>query len=63
VVGSPLRIAHQRPPAAQPSGSGLLQFAAAAAPPAAAAEELDLVYDPVLNCYYDPTTMKYYEII
>ena len=25
-------------------------------------EELDLLYDPVLNCYYDPTTYKYYEL-
>ena len=25
-------------------------------------EELDLLYDPVLNCYYDPQTCKYYEL-
>jgi len=25
-------------------------------------EELDLLYDPVLNCYYDPKTCKYYEL-
>eukprot|EP00795_Rhopilema_esculentum_P011392 gene11392-21590_t len=24
--------------------------------------ELDLLYDPVLNCYYDPKTHKYYEL-
>eukprot|EP00042_Codosiga_hollandica_P031773 m.195579 g.195579 ORF g.195579 m.195579 type:complete len:657 (+) comp53724_c0_seq2:105-2075(+) len=26
-------------------------------------EELELRYDPMLNCYYDPTTSKYYELI
>lgn len=26
-------------------------------------EELDLLYDPVLNCYYDPQTHKYYELL
>merc|ERR1712216_20441 len=25
-------------------------------------EELDLMYDPMLNCYYDPRTNKYYEL-
>ncbi|KAL5014677.1 hypothetical protein ScPMuIL_008947 [Solemya velum] len=25
-------------------------------------EELDLLYDPCLNCYYDPYTCKYYEL-
>ncbi|CAB4008408.1 Hypothetical predicted protein, partial [Paramuricea clavata] len=25
-------------------------------------EELDLLYDPCLNCYFDPTTHKYYEL-
>jgi len=25
-------------------------------------EELDLMYDPMLNCYYDPKTNKYYEL-
>ena len=25
-------------------------------------EELDLMYDPMLNCYYDPGTNKYYEL-
>ncbi|XP_038068577.1 protein CFAP20DC-like isoform X2 [Patiria miniata] len=25
-------------------------------------EELDLLYDPCLNCYYDPRTGKYYEL-
>lgn len=25
-------------------------------------EELDLLYDPVLNCYFDPKTCKYYEL-
>ena len=24
--------------------------------------ELDLLYDPVLNCYYDPKSRKYYEL-
>jgi len=24
---------------------------------------LDLVYDPVLNCYFDPGTNKYYELL
>ncbi|KAI0237237.1 hypothetical protein LSAT2_012249 [Lamellibrachia satsuma] len=26
-------------------------------------DELDLLYDPVLNCYYDPKTCKYYELV
>ena len=26
-------------------------------------EELDLLYDPVLNCYYDPKSCKYYELV
>ncbi len=26
-------------------------------------EELDLLFDPVLNCYFDPKTCKYYELI
>jgi len=25
-------------------------------------EELDLLYDGILNCYYDPRTNKYYEL-
>ena len=25
-------------------------------------EDLDLMYDPMLNCYYDPRTNKYYEL-
>lgn len=25
-------------------------------------DELDLMYDPMLNCYYDPKTNKYYEL-
>ena len=25
-------------------------------------EELDLLYDQQLNCYYDPKTCKYYEL-
>ena len=25
-------------------------------------DELDLLYDQVLNCYYDPKTNKYYEL-
>ena len=25
-------------------------------------EELELVYDPELNCFYDPTNGKYYEL-
>ncbi|XP_075256710.1 protein CFAP20DC-like [Convolutriloba macropyga] len=25
-------------------------------------EELELIYDPDLNCYYDPLTQKYYEL-
>lgn len=26
-------------------------------------DELDLLYDSCLNCYYDPKTQKYYELI
>ena len=25
-------------------------------------EELELMYDPQLNCFYDPNTGKYYEL-
>ena len=25
-------------------------------------KELDLLFDPVLNCYFDPKTQKYYEL-
>ena len=25
-------------------------------------DDLDLMYDPILNCYYDPKTNKYYEL-
>jgi hypothetical protein len=25
-------------------------------------EEVELIYDPVLNCYYDPRTHTYYEL-
>ena len=25
-------------------------------------DDLDLLYDPILNCYYDPKTNKYYEL-
>jgi len=27
------------------------------------ADELELMYDPQLNCFYDPGTCKYYELI
>lgn len=27
------------------------------------ADELELMYDPQLNCFYDPVTCKYYELI
>ena len=26
-------------------------------------EELDLLFDPVLECYFDPKTCKYYELL
>ena len=26
-------------------------------------QELDLMYDPQLNCFYDPVTNKYYELV
>lgn len=29
---------------------------------AGGSEDLDLMYDPMLNCYYDPRTNKYYEL-
>ena len=25
-------------------------------------EDIDLLYDPILSCYYDPKTNKYYEL-
>lgn len=31
-------------------------------PSASEDEELDLMFDPNLNCYYDPKTLKYYEL-
>lgn len=27
------------------------------------ADELELMYDPQLNCFYDPVTCKYYELV
>ena len=35
---------------------------AAQAKAVGASEDLDLMYDPMLNCYYDPKTNKYYEL-
>lgn len=26
-------------------------------------EEVELMYDPQLNCFYDPHTSKYYELV
>lgn len=26
-------------------------------------EEIELMYDPHLNCFYDPITCKYYELL
>lgn len=26
-------------------------------------DELELMYDPQLNCFYDPVTCKYYELM
>lgn len=26
-------------------------------------EEVELMYDPHLNCFYDPHTCKYYELV
>ena len=26
-------------------------------------DELELMYDPQLNCFYDPNTCKYYELV
>ena len=26
-------------------------------------DELELMYDPQLNCFYDPQTCKYYELV
>lgn len=26
-------------------------------------DEMELMYDPQLNCFYDPLTCKYYELI
>jgi len=26
-------------------------------------EELDLLYDPQLQCFYDPVTCKYYKLL
>ena len=25
-------------------------------------EDLELIYDPILNCYWDPQNNKYYEL-
>lgn len=32
-------------------------------PGGGASGELELMYDPQLNCFYDPVTCKYYELI
>lgn len=26
-------------------------------------DEMELIYDPQLNCFYDPLTSKYYELV
>lgn len=26
-------------------------------------DEIELMYDPQLNCFYDPLTCKYYELV
>ena len=26
-------------------------------------DEIELMYDPQLNCFYDPLTFKYYELV
>jgi len=46
------------------AGGGASDFgeAADAEPDARPSEDLDLMYDPMLNCYYDPKTNKYYEL-
>jgi hypothetical protein len=31
-------------------------------PPRGQTEDLELIYDPILNCYFDPTNNKYYEL-
>ena len=38
-------------------------YAAAAQDDGTDEDELDLLYDSCLNCYYDPKTQKYYELI
>lgn len=37
-------------------------FAVDPAKSRAEGEELELMYDPQLNCFYDPNTGKYYEL-
>lgn len=38
------------------------QSSAASSPTPSLAASVELVYDPVLKCYYDPTTNKYYAL-
>ena len=37
-------------------------FPVDAVEPSNEGEEVELMYDPQLNCFYDPVTFKYYEL-
>lgn len=47
---SPTAVATTSSPGTSPAQHGLM------------GDELELVYDPDLNCFYDPNTGKYYEL-
>jgi len=64
----------KRPPQPQPSptparpadasdrGAAPHDAAGGGAPEDERGDDLDLMYDPMFNCYYDPKTNKYYEL-
>jgi hypothetical protein len=62
----PLSPPPQQPPSASThtSSGGSVHTDAEPATPGGGEEDedLELMYDPVLNCYYDPRTNKYYEL-
>jgi hypothetical protein len=56
---------HNNPEAQpDPEGGGVMsqQGGGQGAQGGGSGEEIDLLYDPILSCYYDPKTNKYYEL-
>eukprot|EP00955_Chlamydomonas_euryale_P064687 359052-Chlamydomonas_euryale.AAC.2 len=62
VPASQVGAARRAQPAAVDDHVMVLAGGAAGASGRAGEEMVDLVYDPVLNCYYDTKAKKYYEL-